>query len=229
MRPRTPLMAFAVVVALAGCASPGPVVAPSSPTPPVTPVAPTSLGPASPTPVLTVSPTPVLTVSPTPVASVVPASRVPAAAGCHFRGPLPDPACTPGALNPVVTQASIHQTICVSGYTTTIRPPVSESTRLKHLAATAYSVTDSISNYEGDHLISLELGGAPDDIANFWDERRSEFPGSTQKDELENYLNKAVCSGRVALVEAQQSIATNWTAAYCAARLPRCTDGTNFR
>ncbi|MGW4529241.1 hypothetical protein [Amycolatopsis sp. NPDC004378] len=36
--------------------------------------------------------------------------------------PLPDPACTPGALNPDVTQASIGSTICVSGWTATIRP-----------------------------------------------------------------------------------------------------------
>jgi hypothetical protein len=38
-------------------------------------------------------------------------------------GVLPDPACTPGATNPDVTQASIGSTICRAGYTCTIRPP----------------------------------------------------------------------------------------------------------
>src|SRR5438270_13269006 len=54
--------------------------------------------------------------------------------GCHQQGADPDPGCTPGALNPAVTQATIHQTICVSGYTKTIRPSVPEATRLKRLA-----------------------------------------------------------------------------------------------
>jgi hypothetical protein len=34
------------------------------------------------------------------------------------------------------------------------------------------------------------------------------------KDELEAVLSRQVCSGRVPLAEAQQAIATDWTAAY---------------
>jgi hypothetical protein len=160
--------------------------------------------------------------------SVVPegvAAATPSAA-CQARGLLPDPACTPGSLNPAVTPATIDQTICVPGYTTTIRPPVGESNRLKRLAATAYGVTDSLSNYEGDHLIALELGGAPDDIANFWDEPHAT---SFAKDELENRLRSDVCAGRAPLAQAQHDIATDWVGAYCAARLPRCRDGVHFR
>jgi hypothetical protein len=147
-------------------------------------------------------------------------------AGCRARGALPDVACTPGSLNPAVTQTTIGQTICVPGYTATIRPPVSESNRLKRLAAAAYGVTDSLSNYEGDHLIPLELGGAPDDIANFWDEPHAT---SFAKDQLENHLHGDVCAGRVPLAQAQYAIATDWVGAYCAATLPRCRDGTHFR
>ena len=139
--------------------------------------------------------------------------------------PPPRPRLHPGSLNPAVTPATINQTICVSGYTTTIRPPVSESNRLKRLAATAYGVTDSLSNYEGDHLIALELGGAPDDIANFWDEPHAT---SFAKDELENHLRSDVCAGRAPLAQAQHAIATDWVEAYCAARLPRCRDGVHF-
>lgn len=52
---------------------------------------------------------------------------------------------------------------------------------------------------------------------------------SFAKDDLENYLNRAVCSGRTPLAAAQHAIATDWVGAYCAARLPRCGDGANFK
>jgi hypothetical protein len=37
----------------------------------------------------------------------------------------------PGALNPAVTQATIHSTICVPSWTATIRPPATYTNRLK--------------------------------------------------------------------------------------------------
>ncbi len=60
---------------------------------------------------------------------------------CHARGSglysLPDPHCTPGALNPSVTQADIGSTICHSGWTSTVRPPesVTEPEKLASIAA----------------------------------------------------------------------------------------------
>src|SRR5260221_5126503 len=36
---------------------------------------------------------------------------------------MPDPNCTPGAINSEVTQDTIDQTICHPGFTKTIRPP----------------------------------------------------------------------------------------------------------
>src|SRR5664279_936918 len=50
---------------------------------------------------------------------------------CHIKGNLPDSSCTPGAMDPKVTQDNIDQTICVSGYTKTVRPPVSYTNSLK--------------------------------------------------------------------------------------------------
>jgi len=44
---------------------------------------------------------------------------------------LPDPMLTPGAINAEVTQANIHQTVCVKGYTKTIRPPAHFTNKLK--------------------------------------------------------------------------------------------------
>lgn len=40
---------------------------------------------------------------------------------------LPIHSATPGAIDPIVTQENIGSTICVVGYTKTVRPPVSLS------------------------------------------------------------------------------------------------------
>lgn len=120
---------------------------------------------------------------------------------------LPDPKCTPGAVDPTVTQDNIDSTICVPGYTKTVRPPVSVTEPQKLESMKAYGFDDSPSNYEFDHLIPLELGGAPDDMKNLWPEPHS---SSFTKDGLENYLHEQVCSGNMKLEDAQKAIATNW-------------------
>src|SRR5713226_148551 len=123
---------------------------------------------------------------------------------------LPDPKCTPGAIDPAVTQDNIDSTICVSGYTQTVRPPVSVTEPQKLESMKSYGFTDSPSNYEFDHLIPLELGGAPDDMKNLWPEPYYTNPSSYDKDGFENYLHKQVCSGNMDLQTAQNEIATNW-------------------
>lgn len=138
---------------------------------------------------------------------------VPAPGSCHMRTeggqPLPDPACTPGALNPDVTQADIASTICKPGWTATIRPPVSVTDRIKKQTDQAYGLPTTTRG-ELDHLVSLELGGAPLDTRNLWVE-----PGSipNPKDRVENVLKSAVCAGKVSLSAAQTAIATDWTTA----------------
>jgi hypothetical protein len=44
---------------------------------------------------------------------------------------LPDPASTPGAPNPLVTQATIGSTICIRGWTMTVRPSQQCTSALK--------------------------------------------------------------------------------------------------
>jgi hypothetical protein len=131
--------------------------------------------------------------------------------------PLPDPACTPGALNPDVTQDTIDSTICVSGWTATVRPPVSYTNALKVQQIAEYGYSDtSTSDYEEDHFIPLELGGAPRDPANLWPEPRYDTGTgytSADKDAVENKLKTAVCDGTVQLADAQNAIATDWTTA----------------
>ncbi len=123
---------------------------------------------------------------------------------------LPDPACTPGATNPAVTQATIGTTICTSGWTATIRPSTSVTNRIKREAIAAYGAYAGMApgNYELDHLISLELGGAPDAIANLWPEKGLH----NAKDPVENAAKRAVCAHQLTLTDAQHAIATNWIA-----------------
>jgi hypothetical protein len=136
------------------------------------------------------------------------------AATCHAVGPLPDPACSPGAVDPRVTQANVQTTICRLGYTRTVRPPLSVSSHLKRERKAAYGLLDSSTRYELDHLIPLELGGHPTDVRNLWPERFLPRPGAYEKDEVENFLNVEICTGRMSLKEAQREIATNWVAVY---------------
>ena len=141
------------------------------------------------------------------------AAAPPGAGSCHARGGgldvLPDPACTPGATNPAVTQSDIGQTICRSGWTATVRPPVSFTEPLKYSQMAAYGLTGPASNYEEDHLIPLELGGSPASAQNLWPE-----PGASPngKDSVESAAKQAVCDGQMTLVAAQRAIAADWIA-----------------
>lgn len=64
--------------------------------------------------------------------------------------------------------------------------------------------------YEVDHLIPRELGGA-DDVRNLWPQP---WPEARQKDRLENKLHVLVCAGQLSLQDAQDAIRTDWRAAY---------------
>jgi hypothetical protein len=135
----------------------------------------------------------------------------PARGSCHAIGTgldsRPDRACTPGALNPAVTQATIDSTICVGGWTETVRPAESITEQEKAASMAAYGDSGSMGNYEYDHLVPLELGGATNDPRNLWPE-----PGGSPnpKDTVENELRQKVCDGQLSLAQAQREIATNW-------------------
>ena len=137
---------------------------------------------------------------------------------CHYRTAadgqvLPDPACTPGATNPKVTQDTLDTTICRSGYTKSIRPPRSITAAEKEASAAAYGYTGALSQTEYDHLVPLEVGGDPNDPRNLWVE-----PGASPnpKDDVESRLNRLVCARKVPLVAAQEAIASDWTTALSA-------------
>jgi hypothetical protein len=116
---------------------------------------------------------------------------------------LPIPSVTPGALNPKVKQSTIKKTICKSGWTATIRPPVSYTNALKIKQMVLYEETGLPSEYEEDHFIPLELGGAPRNPKNLWPEARSQ---SKLSDPLENKLKRQVCKGLLKLAKARVAI-----------------------
>jgi hypothetical protein len=121
--------------------------------------------------------------------------------GHPTRAILADPTRTPGVLNPDVTQANIRSTVCRTGWTATIRPPTSYTNALKVKQMRQYGETGSLSDYQEDHLISLELGGNPTDPRNLWPEP---YPRAADVDKIENELNAEVCSGELTLAQAQQ-------------------------
>lgn len=166
------------------------------------------------TPVTPTPPTPVPTTLSAQITNTVSFGNPVKTTGCKTDGILPDRECTPGAIDPAVTQQLIDGTICIVGYSSDVRPSSSVTNKIKEMQLLAYGFPDVMSDYELDHLISLELGGCPDCVSNLWPEPYNIQMGARQKDTVENYLHKAVCNGEITLTEAQQEIATDWTAVY---------------
>ncbi len=129
---------------------------------------------------------------------------------------LPDPTCTPGAVDPGVTQSNLPQTICRNGYSSSVRAPAAETDKAKTVSLTQYG-EQSTKTTEYDHLISLELGGT-NATSNLWPEpNATAATGTTNpKDSVENKMHTAICSGTITLVAAQKAIATDWTTALAA-------------
>jgi hypothetical protein len=144
-----------------------------------------------------------------------PVAATPAAAAtpphCQSISGLPDPVCTPGVVDARVTQDNIPATICIGGYTKTVRPSSTYTNALKIRQIKEYGYADTnLADYEEDHLIPLELGGHPTDPKNLWPEPRNGAGAALKKDAVENALHDRVCAGLVTLADAQATISTNW-------------------
>jgi hypothetical protein len=154
----------------------------------------------------------------------------------------PDPARTPGAVNPAINSDTKADTICNPHWSTkSIRPPSSYTTKLKRrqMRELGYTLDNPLPRiptkngqstrldlskciersgnsacYEEDHLISLEIGGDPTSESNLWPEPWSGPLNAHIKDVLENTLHRQVCDGSVKLETAQKAIAFDWVAAY---------------
>ena len=130
-------------------------------------------------------------------------------------GDLPDPTMTPGSIDATITQSNIQTTVCVRGYTKTVRPPAYFTNKLKKKQMADYGYADiNPSHYEEDHLIPLSIGGNPSDPANLWPQPRLSEWNAEKKDILEFKLYKLVCEGAVSLDDARHQISTNWIETY---------------
>lgn len=121
------------------------------------------------------------------------------------------------ALNPNVTQGTISTTICVAGWTSTVRPPTGYTTPLKASQLALYASLHqgdkmwTMAGTEEDHRVPLEGGGSPGDPTNLSPE---DHPGSYTKDTAENQMKADICSGRKTLLQAQTEFITKFLAAY---------------
>jgi hypothetical protein len=79
---------------------------------------------------------------------------------------------------------------------------------LKRRQLVEFGYTDrNPAEFEEDHLVPLELAGAPQDPKNLWPQP---WADARVKDQEENDLHIAVCQHRMALGDAQAKILADW-------------------
>jgi hypothetical protein len=163
---------------------------------------------------------------------------VPAPGSCHYRHgtggePLPDPRCTPGAIDTAVSASTLRSTVCrPGGYTASVRPPEAITEAAKRILMAAYGIPWSqASRYELDHLVELNAGGASD-WRNLWPEPNVFLNGTTgsafirnDKDAVEGWTFHKLCAGQINLIALQHAMATDWTTAVAVLHLPRIPAG----
>jgi hypothetical protein len=138
-----------------------------------------------------------------PLGSTVVAADLPCVQTTH--------GCIP--LNPDVTEDSVRQTICVPGYTETVRPSSSYTNGIKAKLLREAGLSESLMpDYELDHIVPLALGGHPRKLANLTLQPWEGEHGAHRKDLLERRLQILVCRGELKLNEAQACIAEDWVA-----------------
>ena len=125
------------------------------------------------------------------------------------------PEVTRGAIDPNVTQENIQQTICVSGYTSRVRPSTSYTNRIKKQLMEEAGIDPSrAKEFELDHIIPLAVGGEPRTLENLQLQAWEGTDGAKRKDRIEVKLQCLVCVGQVLLVVAPREIADDWQTAY---------------
>lgn len=115
------------------------------------------------------------------------------------------PAHTPGVRYSAVTQTTLFKTVCRVGWTKTIRPPASYTNALKKTQLAQFSYVDrNPADFEEDHLVSLELGGAPRSTRNLWPQPWSQ----ARRDDngIESSLHRKLCDGTLTLKQAQAQV-----------------------
>jgi hypothetical protein len=145
----------------------------------------------------------------TPEAATAPAERT---APPARRSPFQEP---PGELSAAVTQANVNTTICVPGWTATVRPSTSYTQGLKRVMLTRAGLrpADAI-KYELDHFMPFAVGGHPRSEDDLWLQRSDSAWNARHKDRLERRLQVMVCAGEISLHTATTAVRHDWHTAY---------------
>lgn len=165
--------------------------------------------------------------APVPTAPAMSETSANPSASMESRIGLPDHERTPGAINAAATQDNLATTVCKPGWAKSVRPQSAYTSALKIAQLFEYGYADrDPKHYQEDHLVPLELGGAPRDPRNLWPQPNVAIltdgteVGSQEKDDLEDELHARVCAGTVSLDETQRAMARDWIAAWEAAGRP---------
>ena len=97
-------------------------------------------------------------------------------------------------------QATLDSTVCVSGYSAKIRPPVSYTNFIKKEMLRYDKL--SAGSYQLDHLISISLGGSVYDSRNLFMQPQAQ---ARVDDAMENRLHRDLCAGKLTLRQAQRA------------------------
>jgi hypothetical protein len=136
-------------------------------------------------------------------------------AGWAQRSEIPDHDRTPGAVDTEITQENIANTVCVAGYTKTVRPPTRYTERLKRQQMRELGLEGDADDYQEDHLVPLCVGGAPRDPHNLWPQPMSGRWSAAVKDQLESSVCRQVCRGEITLKQGQAIfLQSDWIKAY---------------
>jgi hypothetical protein len=131
---------------------------------------------------------------------------------------LPDPDVTPGAIDKEIEADpsgkswvvnGIEKNICAPRFSAfAIRKTIKNFPKLKREACEEYGIAKCDGAVEGDHLISIELGGCADCLQNLWPQPMSE--ARIKDHRVEDALPKLICAGKISLAAAQKCVATDW-------------------
>lgn len=114
-------------------------------------------------------------------------------------------------LNPDVTQDTIQETICVKGYTKSVRPSTSYTNGVKRKLMREAGIDWSRADeFELDHKESLGLGGHPRNIHNLVLQPWDGADGAKAKDKVEVRMQRMVCAGKIGLEAAQSCMWNDW-------------------
>ncbi|WP_345814785.1 hypothetical protein AAGS40_21345 [Paraburkholderia sp. PREW-6R] len=120
-----------------------------------------------------------------------------------------------GMLDKRVTQQSVSETICRSGYADSVAPPFSHVMAQKDRMLAARGIdADEAADFALDRRVPIVLGGAPDASANLGLLPWAGKQGERRKARAAVMLRRCVCEGKLSLADAQAAIVGNWSVVY---------------